>query len=63
MPYIMLRHATLNGLKGGIREAALLGRAWGMSDDWIFSAILSAAFYFAGIEVLDVVDEAIGDLL
>jgi hypothetical protein len=63
MPYIMLRHATQNALPGGIREAALLGRAWGMTDDWIFAAVLSAAFYFAGMEVLDVVDEAIGDLL
>jgi hypothetical protein len=63
MPYIMLRHNTLNGFRDGIREAALLGRAWGMSDDWIFSATLSAAFYFAGMESMNVVDDAIGDLL
>ncbi|HEX8967501.1 MAG TPA: hypothetical protein VF937_06460 [Chloroflexota bacterium] len=63
MPYLMLRHNTLNGLRDGIREAALLGRAWGMTDEWIFSAVLSAAFYFSGMESLNVVEDAIGDLL
>jgi hypothetical protein len=63
MPYIMLRHNTLNGFQEGIREAALLGRAWGMSNEWLFSATLSAAFYFTGMEGMNIVEDAIGDLL
>jgi hypothetical protein len=63
MPYFMLRHNTVIGNKGGLREAALLAKAWGMSNDYIVNTIIQGAYYYTGIEQLDLVDEALGDVL
>jgi hypothetical protein len=52
MPYLMLRHNTLNGYADGVREAALLGKAWGMTKDWVVDAVWWTAYYFTGMEVL-----------
>jgi hypothetical protein len=52
MPYLMLRHNTLNGYADGVREAALLGKAWGMSKEWVVDAVWWTAYYFTGMEVL-----------
>lgn len=61
MPYLMLRHNTVNGYRDGIREAALLGKAWGLSKAWIMHAIAGTAYYFSGLEVMSIVDDALGD--
>ena len=63
MPYLMLRHNTVVGNKDGIREGALLGRAWGMSRGWIINAVTVAAFYFTGTEGLYAVNDAVADIL
>ena len=63
MPYLMLRHNTWTGNRAGIREAALLGKAWGMTKHWIVNPVTHTAYYFAGLEGLYQVEEAIGDIL
>jgi hypothetical protein len=63
MPYFMLRHNTVIGNKGGLREAVLLAKAWGMTHNYIVNTIVQGAYYFTGMERMDLVDEAVGDLL
>jgi hypothetical protein len=63
IPYLMLRHNTMFGVRDGIREAALLGKAWGLSREWVVKGTTQSAYYFGGLGVLNVVDEAIGDIL
>jgi hypothetical protein len=52
MPYLMLRHSTCMNHQDGIREAALLGKAWGLTRDWVVNAVMWSAFYFTGMDVL-----------
>ena len=63
MPYFMLRHNTVEGNKGGLREAVLLARAWGMTQNYIVNTIIQGAYYYTGMERMDFVAEAVGDLL
>ena len=62
-PYLMLRQQTINGNAEAVREAALLGKAWGMNKEWVVKAVTQSAFYFSTLESLSVVDEGIGDIL
>jgi len=62
MPYLMLRHNTVVGNRDGIREAALLGHAWGMTLGWMINAVTVAAYYFTGTEGLYVANDALADL-
>ena len=52
VPYILLRHHTITGNKEGLREAALLGRAWGMGRDQVVQSITGTTVYFTGMEGL-----------
>jgi hypothetical protein len=63
MPYFMLRHNTVVGNKDGLREAVLLAKAWGMTHNYIVNTIVQGAYYFTGMERMDLVAEAVGDLL
>jgi hypothetical protein len=63
MPYLMLRHSAAMGLRDGMRNAALLGKAWGLGQEWVIKALMQSAYYFGGIEILDVAHEALGDVL
>ena len=63
MPYFMLRHNTVIGNRGGLREAVLLAKAWGMGTNYITNTIIQGAYYFTGMERMDMVEEAVGDLL
>jgi hypothetical protein len=63
MPYFMLRHNTVVGNKDGLREAVLLAKAWGMAQNYIVNTIIQGAYYYTGMERLDLVAEAVGDLL
>jgi hypothetical protein len=63
MPYFMLRHNTVIGNKGGLREAVALAKAWGVTHNYIVNTIIQGAYYFTGMERMDLVDEAVGDLL
>lgn len=62
-PYMMLRHHMITGSKEGLREAAIWGKAWGISPEWIVKGITNSAFYFAGFEGLYTAAEAVDDLL
>jgi hypothetical protein len=62
-PYMMLRHHTMTGNREGLREAALLAHAWGVTKERIVLGITGTVFYFTGFEGLYAVNEAIGDLL
>ncbi len=48
-PYLMLRDATLNSDRDALREAALLGKAWGLSRDWIVRGVTQTVQYFTGL--------------
>ncbi len=63
MPYLMLRHNTVIGNEEGLREAALLGKAWGLTNDYIVNTIVQGAYYFTGMERMDLVAKAVGDIL
>jgi hypothetical protein len=62
MPYLMLRHNTIVGNRDGIREAALLGKAWGMSKGWMINAVMVGVFYFTGTEGLYAANDALAEL-
>jgi hypothetical protein len=62
-PLLMLRHNTIMGWRDGLRESALLGKAWGMTPEWLVYAITASAFLFTGIEGLYAAHDAVEDLL
>jgi len=63
MPYLMLRHTTANGFQDGIRQAALLGKAWGMSREWIVNPVMHTAYYFTGLQGLGAAERALRPIL
>ncbi|BCB76592.1 hypothetical protein GCM10022251_22300 [Phytohabitans flavus] len=62
-PYLMLRHHTITGSIEGLRESALLGKAWGITPDLIVRAVTNTAMYFTHFEGLYAVEEALEDIL
>jgi hypothetical protein len=62
-PYLMLRHHTITGSKEGLREAALLGKAWGITPQLIIQAIAGTAMYFTGFEGLYAAHDALEEIL
>jgi hypothetical protein len=62
-PYLMLRDATLAGEREALREAALLGKAWGLTPDWIVRGITQTMHYFTGLRGLYVAYDAVDDIL
>lgn len=62
-PYLMLRHHTITGSREGLREAALLGKAWGMSREQVIKGITGSAMYFTGFEGLYAAFAAVDDVL
>jgi len=63
MPYLSIRHTTVMGDAAGLREAVLLGRAWGMTDAYIVNTIVQSVHYYTGVERLNMVDEVLQDVL
>jgi len=63
MPFLMIYHNVANGYADGLRDAVRLGKAWGLSRDWIVLAIVACAYYYTGFEGLNMVEDAVGDLL
>jgi hypothetical protein len=63
MPYLMIRHNAVIGSRGGLREAVLLGKAWGMTDAYIINTIIQGAYYFTGLQNLDFIQGALDDIL
>jgi hypothetical protein len=62
-PYLMLRLQIVEGSVSGLRDAALLGRAWGMTRDQLVKCLTSSAFYFSSFEGLSTAFEAIEEIL
>lgn len=62
-PYMMLRDATLSNDREALREAARLGKAWGLSRDLTVRAITQTAHYFTGVRGLYAAHDALDDLL
>jgi hypothetical protein len=62
-PWLMLRHHTITGSVEGLREAALLARAWGITPELIVQGVTSSAYYFTGFEGLYAVQKAIHDIV
>ena len=58
-----IRVIRQDGLPVGLREAALLGKAWGLTSHWIQQGITGTAMYFTGFEGLYAAYEAVDDLL
>jgi len=61
-PYIMLRQHLLTGNTHALREAVLLGKAWGITKEWIVHGLMVSAFY-CGIEGLYFAHSALHDVL
>jgi hypothetical protein len=62
MPYIMIRQHLLTGNTGALREAVLIGKAWGMTKEWITHAFMVSAWY-TGFEGLYFAHAAVDDIL
>ena len=63
MPWLMIYHNVSTGNADGLRESVLLGRAWGLSTDWMVLGIVACAYYYTGFEGLNMVEAAVGDVL
>jgi hypothetical protein len=62
-PYLMLRHHMIAGSKEGLREAVLLGKAWGITSELLARGITAAAYFFTGFEGLYTAHAAVDDIL
>jgi len=62
-PYMMIHYNMNRGFREGIKEATLLGKAWGLRKEHVIGAITLGTGYMAGLDALYIVDEAIGDIL
>ena len=63
LPYVTLRYCTINGFREGIRENALLAKAWGMQPEYVVHAVASSAYYMNGLPAVSVAAEALTDVL
>jgi hypothetical protein len=62
-PFLMLAQHTVTGFREGLREGALLAKAWGFTPAWVLEPITGQAYYFKGLEALEAVYDAIDDVL
>jgi hypothetical protein len=62
-PWLLLRHHTITGSVEGLREAALLARAWGITPELIVQGVVSSAYFFTGFEGLGAAHAALDDIL
>jgi hypothetical protein len=61
-PYIMLRQHLLTGNQDALREAVLLGKAWGITREWTVHGLMVSALY-TGFEGLYFAQSAVQDVL
>ena len=59
----MIYQNMANGYADGVRQAVLLGKAWGITKPWLMLALVGAAYYYTGPEGLDLAEQAVGDVL
>jgi hypothetical protein len=62
-PFLMLAQHTVTGYREGVREGALLAKAWGFTPSRVLEPITGQAYYFKGMEALEAVHDAIDDIL
>jgi hypothetical protein len=62
-PYLMLRHHMITGSVEGLREAALLAKAWGVTRELVIQSIMATAMYFTSFEGLYAPHAAIDQIL
>jgi hypothetical protein len=58
----MIRQHMLTGNGAALREAVLLGKAWGITREWLVHGFIVTAYY-TGFEALHVAFEAVEDIL
>jgi hypothetical protein len=63
MPFMMIYQSVFNSNADGLREAVLLGKAWGLTREWLVLGIVACAYYYTGFEGLNMVEAAVGDVL
>jgi hypothetical protein len=63
MPFVMVYQAVYNGDADGLREAVLLGKAWGLTREWLVLAMVACAYYYTNLQGLNMVEAAVGDIL
>jgi hypothetical protein len=63
MPYLSLRHNIVSGNPGGLKEAALLAKAWGVTNAIIVNTVVQGAYYFCGPERMDLAAEVLAEVL
>jgi hypothetical protein len=61
-PYVMIRQHMLTGNTEALREAVLLGKAWGITREWLMLGFATTAYY-TGFEALYRAHAAVGDIL
>jgi len=61
-PYVMMRQHMLTNNRDALREAVLLGKAWGISREWMVLGFATTAYY-TGFEALNTAYDAVGDIL
>jgi hypothetical protein len=60
-PYVMLRQHMLTGNKDALREAVLLGKAWGITREWTMHGLVASATY-TGFEGMYFAHAAVNDV-
>lgn len=63
IPYVMLRLNMMSGSVAGLRESALLARAWGVSRRHAVRGVTASAMYFTSFEGLYTMHDAMADIL
>jgi len=61
-PYVMIRQHMLTGNRQALREAVLLGKAWGITREWLVHGFVVTGYY-TGFEALSLAHEAVDDIL
>ena len=62
LPMTLLSYNTVRGFGDGIRENVLLAKGFGVSKEHVWGAMNHTLLY-SGVEALDIVDRAVGDVL
>ncbi len=63
MPFVMLHHNAMRRDVASLHDAALLGRAWGMTRDQVVSAVTVGLTFGDGLEPMNTVHAALADIL
>jgi hypothetical protein len=62
-PHLMIRLNMMSGNVDGLREAVLLGKAWGISREHVIKGITAASMFFTSFEGLYAAHKAVDDIL